>query len=91
MYGPCGPPLPGPSSHVRPSHFIASKMTSRLSSVLRSWSVSSMRRTKAPPVWRAQSQLKSAVRTPPMCRYPVGDGAKRTRVLMRDGLARPLR
>jgi hypothetical protein len=23
--------------------------------------------------------LKRAVRTPPMCRYPVGEGAKRTR------------
>src|SRR5580692_2093600 len=63
-------------------------MTRTLSAVLRSWSVSSIRRTNVPPVFRAQSQLKSAVRTPPMCRYPVGDGAKRTRVLMRDEVAR---
>jgi len=32
-----------------------------------------------PPVCRAKSQLKSAVRAPPTWRYPVGDGAKRTR------------
>src|SRR5690606_4405076 len=38
-----------------------------------------MRRTNVPPVLRAHSQLKSAVRTPPMWRYPVGEGAKRTR------------
>ena len=31
-----------------------------------------------PPVWRAKSQLKRAVRVPPMCK-PVGLGAKRTR------------
>src|SRR3954465_4316272 len=31
---------------------------------------------------RAQSQLKSAVRAPPMCRYPVGEGANRTRTVM---------
>ena len=34
-----------------------------------------------PPCLRAQSQLKSAVRAPPMCRYPVGEGANRTRGL----------
>ena len=32
-----------------------------------------------PPVWRACSQLKSAVRTLPMCRKPVGAGENRTR------------
>src|SRR4051812_47359047 len=32
-----------------------------------------------PPILRAQSQLNSAVRAPPMWRYPVGDGANRTR------------
>src|SRR5215467_9902005 len=32
------------------------------------------------PLWRrAKNQLKSAVRAPPTCRYPVGEGAKRTR------------
>src|SRR5262245_47199896 len=30
-------------------------------------------------MWCAKSQLKSAVRAPPMWRKPVGDGAKRTR------------
>src|SRR5438132_4994907 len=47
--------------------------------VLRDWSVSSMRSTNAPLFFRAQSQLNNAVRAPPMCRYPVGEGAKRTR------------
>jgi hypothetical protein len=30
-----------------------------------------------PLAWRAKSQLNSAVRAPPICRKPVGDGAKR--------------
>src|SRR5580700_12104374 len=34
---------------------------------------------KSPPAWRAASQAKSAVRTEPKCRAPVGDGAKRVR------------
>jgi hypothetical protein len=34
---------------------------------------------KVPPILRAQSQLNNAVRAPPMCRYPVGDGANRRR------------
>lgn len=41
--------------------------------------MSSRRNTKAPPVWRAHSQLKSADRMTPMCAKPVGLGAKRTR------------
>src|SRR5436309_13922940 len=49
------------------------------SSVERERSVSSMRRTKAPRWWRANSQLNSAVRAPPTWRWPVGLGAKRTR------------
>ena len=40
-------------------------------------SVSSMRRMNVPPVWRACSQLNSAVRTLPMCRKPVGAGENR--------------
>src|SRR5919201_4227114 len=40
-----------------------------------------MRRTNTPFFFRAHSQLKSAVRAPPMCRYPVGEGAKRTRTI----------
>ena len=54
-------------------------MTCCDSAVLRATSVSSMRRMKVPFWRRAQSQLNSAVRAPPMCRYPVGEGAKRTR------------
>lgn len=34
--------------------------------------------TNFPPVLRAYSQLNSAVRAPPTCRLPVGEGAKRT-------------
>ena len=56
-------------------------MASMSSGRLRSWSVSSMRRTRVPPCWRAKSQLNSADRAPPTCRYPVGAGAKRTRGL----------
>ena len=38
-----------------------------------------MRRTNVPPCWRAKSQLNSAVRALPTWKYPVGDGANRTR------------
>ena len=38
-----------------------------------------MRSRHSPPPPRANSQLKRNVRTPPMCRNPVGDGAMRTR------------
>ena len=58
----------------------ASTMSSMFSSVERERSVSSMRRMKTPPWWRANSQLKSAVRAPPTCRCPVGLGANRTRI-----------
>ena len=44
----------------------------------RAVSVSSMRTTKAPPAWRANRKLYSAVRAEPMCSVPVGLGAKRT-------------
>mgnify|MGYP001807202628 CR=1 FL=1 len=37
------------------------------------------RRMNLPPILRAYSQLKRAVRAPPTCRLPVGEGAKRTR------------
>src|SRR5690348_5489806 len=49
--------------------------------VLRSRSVSSMRNTSVPPWWRANAQLKSAVRTRPTCGLPVGLGAIRTRTV----------
>src|SRR3954447_23017044 len=39
-----------------------------------------MRSTNVPPAWRAASQLYRAVRAPPMCSAPVGEGAKRTRM-----------
>lgn len=46
----------------------------------RSSSVSSTRTRKVPWVLRASSQLNMAVRAPPTCSEPVGEGAKRTRV-----------
>ena len=51
---------------------------STFSGVERSRSVSSMRRTIAPPHPSAASQLYSAVLAPPMWSAPVGEGAKRT-------------
>src|ERR671923_121068 len=59
-----------PSSHS--STGAAASSTSRLVSVF------SIRSRNSPPSWRAKSQLKSAVWTPPMWRNPVGLGAKRT-------------
>src|SRR5204863_161093 len=56
-------------------------MACSLSCGLRDWSVSSTRRTNTPLFFRAHSQLNRAVRAPPMCRYPVGEGAKRTRTM----------
>ena len=38
-----------------------------------------MRRMKVPPKCRANAQEKSAVRAPPRCRKPVGEGANRVR------------
>src|SRR5580698_5717929 len=55
-------------------------MPSTSSGLLRSTSVSSTRRISVPASCFANSQLKSAVRAPPTCRYPVGEGAKRTRM-----------
>ena len=55
-------------------------------SVLRSTSVSSIRRIMVPALWRAYNQLKINVLALPTCRNPVGDGAKRTRGLnLADG------
>src|SRR5437773_187591 len=81
-YGAQGPPTFGPSSQSSPSQRRPSRMPSIMSSDERSASVSSMRRTKTPPSRRAKSQLKSAVRAPPTCKCPVGEGAKRTRGVM---------
>jgi hypothetical protein len=44
---------------------MSSSNETSLSRVLRSASVSSMRRTKVPPWWRAKRKLKIAVRAPP--------------------------
>src|SRR5689334_6739451 len=49
----------------------------------RSMSVSSILRMNVPSWPRASSQLKSAVRALPTCRWPVGLGAKRTLIITR--------
>ena len=54
-----------------------SRIASIASLVERALSVSSIRSRNLPPWWRANSQLNSAVRAPPICRKPVGEGAKR--------------
>src|SRR5206468_3606173 len=53
--------------------------------VERALSVSSMRSRNLPPSRRANSQLNSAVLAPPTCKYPVGDGANRTRIVTGNG------
>lgn len=40
------------------------------------------RRINCPPACRATRNAKSAVRIPPTCRYPVGLGAKRVRIVI---------
>src|SRR5262245_36288364 len=49
--------------------------------VERSRSVSSILSSILPPCRRANSQLNKAVRPPPMCRKPVGEGAKRVTIV----------
>src|SRR5208337_64403 len=65
-----------------PIHRKPSRMPLTASSTCRSWSVSSIRSRNWPPKCRASSQLNRAVRTPPMCRKPVGLGANRVRTVM---------
>jgi hypothetical protein len=62
---------------VEPQPFEPARIAATASGVERSRSVSSMRSRNVPPVWRAKSQLNRAVRAPPICRNPVGEGAKR--------------
>ena len=66
-------------SQSRPSHRSDARMFSTSSELDRSRSVSSTRRSISPPVRRASSQLNSAARALPTWRYPVGEGAKRSR------------
>src|SRR5712692_4752262 len=67
-----------------PSQHRASISSVWASGVLRLTSVSSMRRMNCPPVWRASKKLYRAVRAPPMWKWPVGEGAKRTRTGVRS-------
>src|SRR5271170_252455 len=60
-----------------PSQRSPSRMASIAACVERSRSVSSMRNSILPARPRAYSQLNKAVRAPPICRKPVGEGAKR--------------
>ena len=64
--------------HAKPVHAVRIACTA--SGVERSTSVSSMRSTKVPWWWRAKAHENSAVRAPPRCRKPVGEGAKRVRM-----------
>ena len=61
----------------------AEMMPSIHSGRLRAASVSSMRRTKAPPGCWATIQFCSAERALPTWNIPVGEGAKRTRTVTR--------
>src|SRR5690242_389488 len=63
-----------------------SRITCTASGVDRSRSVSSTRRMNFPAERRAYSQLKSAVRTPPICNRPVGLGANRVITFMELGV-----
>src|SRR3954471_11901835 len=78
-YGAWGPPTTGPSSQSKPSQRMASSSCWYDSSESRAASGSSIRKTRAPWWWRANAQLKRAVRTRPTWGLPVGDGQKRTR------------
>src|SRR3954449_6070850 len=78
----------GPSSKSSSSQASASRICWTFSGVERSRSVSSMRSMNTPPSWRAASQLNSAVRALPMCRAPVGQGAKRARIGLDASFAR---
>ena len=71
----------GPSQSI-PSQRSDSWICSTASATSRLVSVFSIRSRHSPPCWRAKSQLKRNVRTPPMWRKPVGLGAMRTRTLI---------
>ncbi|MEK7852256.1 MAG: hypothetical protein AAB243_00500, partial [Planctomycetota bacterium] len=43
--------------------------------------MSSILKTKTPLCRFAKSQLKTAIRALPICKRPVGEGAKRTRIM----------
>src|SRR3989338_816141 len=69
----------GPSSQSSPSQESPRRMAPTDSSEDLTSSVSSILKINVPPWLRAKSQLKRAVRAPPMWRNPVGEGAKGTR------------
>eukprot|EP00966_Prymnesium_polylepis_P073966 1716429-Prymnesium_polylepis.1 len=78
-YGPLGPSTSGPSSQSSPSQRRSCSTLCSDSRVLRAVSVSSTRMMKSPLCCFAASHAKSAVRAPPTCSEPVGEGAKRVR------------
>src|SRR5882762_4383075 len=69
--------MSGPSSQSSPSQPRSTMSSSRKRAKLRSTSVSSMRKMKRPPDFRAHKWLKNAVRAFPKCKDPVGLGANR--------------
>src|SRR5205085_8414219 len=77
----------GGRSQSRPRHSKGSSACPTAPCTSRLVSVFSIRIRNSPPRLRAKSQLKSAVRTPPRWRAPVGLGAMRTRTLT-DGAYR---
>src|SRR5699024_10428605 len=76
--------MSGPSSQFSPSQVSPSTNAWYDSSESRAASVSSMRKTRVPPWWRAKAQLNRAVRINPTCGVPVGDGQNRTRTAGAD-------
>ena len=75
------PPASGPSSQSRPSQARSSAMRLADPLTTRGVSMSSTRSTVAPPAARASAQEASAVQAPPTWRSPVGEGAKRVRII----------
>jgi len=72
----------------RASGSTASKVVSRDPKIYAGWKTSRMEpRADGASTYLAKSQLKSAVRAPPTCRFPVGDGAKRTLISDEPGAA----
>src|SRR5688500_7583982 len=72
----------GPSSQPTPSHSSSLRISSSDPDTTRAGSVSSIRRTKAPPWSSAKRRFATAVSAPPRWSDPVGLGAKRTRTPM---------
>ena len=69
------------ASHVMPNQSRSNFIASIYSCLERSGSVSSNLRINFPPFCLAIRKLNNAVRRLPICKKPVGDGAKRVMVM----------